>query len=303
MKKALSIDIGGTKICYAIIDENGEYLTAPQKVSTPKSAEEIFSLLSSLASEYDEQIDAVAMATAGAVNRDNTRVVSSTPNLPSGYNALDFSKISSKKVFVENDANAAAWAEYKLGAAKGCDYSIVVTLGTGIGSGVINNGALIRGKSGAAVECGSMKIFADKRQKCTCGRYDCWEAYASGTGLRRCVQSMALSEPEFSTSMFKDKNIEDLTTYDVIDGVRADDAFCKKVFAQWLEYLYVGVVNLVDIFDPQCIVLSGGMGEFIDVEQLENRVNAEIVVQPVKIRLAKMKNNAGMIGAALLALK
>ena len=303
MKKALSIDIGGTKICYAIIDENGDYCCEPEKVATPKVAQEIFSLLSSLAQKYDSQIDAIGLATAGAVNSDNTRVVSSTPNLPSGYNSLDFSKISSKKVFVENDANAAAWAEYKLGAAKGCDYNITVTLGTGIGTGIINEGKLLRGKSGAGGESGSMKIFADKRQKCTCGRFDCWESYASGTGLRNCIYNMTLSEPEFSDSIFKDKLPSELTTYDVIEGVRKDDSFCKKVFAQWVEYLFVGIVNLVNIFDPQCVVISGGMGEFIDVNELENRVNSEIVVQPVKIRLAEMKNNAGMIGAALLALQ
>lgn len=303
MKKALSIDIGGTKICYAIINENGEYEAEPQKTATPKTAGEIFSLLKSIAQQHDTNIDAVALATAGAVNSDNTRVVSSTPNLPDGYNALDFSELSMKKVFVENDANAAAWAEYKLGAAKGCDYSVVVTLGTGIGGGVINEGKLIRGKSGAAIEIGSMKIFADKRQKCTCGRYDCWESYASGTGLKNCVRKMALSEPEFETSFLKNKNSQELTTYDVIEGVKQGDAFCQKVFEQWEEYLYVGLVGLANVFDPRCIVISGGMGEFINIEKLEHKINSEIVVQPLNVRHAKMKNNAGMIGAALLALQ
>lgn len=303
MKKALSIDIGGTKLSYAIIDENGNFVSEIQKVSTPKTAQEIFNTLALLAKEFDTQIDAVAIATAGAVNRENTSVCSSTPNMPEGYNQLDFSKLSEKKVFVENDANAAAWAEYKLGAAKGCDFSLIITLGTGIGAGLINEGRLVRGKSGAALEAGSMKIFADKRRKCTCHRYDCWESYGSGTGLKNNAQEMALTEPSFKISFLKDKQPQDLTTYDIIQGLDLDDEFSKKVFAQWGEYIYVGLTSLTNIFDPECIVISGGMGEFINLKELENKINSELVVPPMKLKLAQMKNNAGMVGAALLALE
>lgn len=302
MKKALSIDVGGTKLSYALIDENGTFLSEVKKIPTPRDSKEIFKILSELAKEYNNQIDAVAMASAGAVNRENTRVCSSTPNLPDGYNCLDFSKLTDKKVFIENDANAAAWAEYKLGAAKGCDFSLVITLGTGIGAGLINEGKLVRGKSGAALEAGSMKIFADKRRKCTCQRYDCWESYASGTGLRNNAVAMAKTEPEFKSSFLKDKRIEELTTYDIIQGLDINDAFCGKVFAQWEEYIYVGLVSLVDIFDPECVVISGGMGEFIHLKELEEKINSELVVPKTKLKLAQMKNNAGMVGAALLAL-
>lgn len=302
MKKALGIDIGGTKLVYAVIGENGEFLSEIKKVSTPRTAEAIFNQLQELAKEHENNVDAIAIATAGAVNRENTRVCSSTPNMPQGYNSLDFSLLSEKKVFVENDANAAAWAEYKLGAAKGCDFSLIITLGTGIGAGMINEGKLVRGKSGAALEAGSMKIFADKRRKCTCHRYDCWESYASGTGLRRNAQEAALTLPEFKSSFLNTKLPEELTTYDIIEGIQKGDKFCKMVFEQWNDYIYTGLVSLVDIFDPECVVISGGMGEFLDITALEQRINDELVVPPMKLRLAKMKNNAGMVGAALLAL-
>lgn len=302
MKKALSIDIGGTKISYALINENGEFLTEIKKIPTPKTAQEIFTILCDLSKLNYDQIDAMAIATAGAVNRENTRVCSSTPNLPQGYSSIDFSRITDKKVFVENDANAAAWAEYKLGAAKGCDFTLVITLGTGVGAGLINEGKLVRGKSGAALEAGSMKIFADKRRKCTCNRYDCWESYASGTGLKNNAQEMALTQPSFEKSYLKDKNPQELTTYDIISGLEMDDEFCTKVFAQWEEYIYVGLTSLVNIFDPQCVVISGGMGEFIHLEEMEKKINAELVVPAIKLKLAKMKNNSGMAGAALLAL-
>ena len=302
MKKALGVDIGGTKIIYAIIGENGEFLNEAKKIPTPRSAEAIFETLKSVTEEFENEIDAIAISTAGAVNRENTRVCSSTPNLPDGYNQLDFSLLSDKKVFIENDANAAAWAEYKIGAAKGCDFSLIITLGTGIGAGVINEGKLVKGKSGAALEAGSMKIFADKRRKCTCHRYDCWESYGSGTGLRTTAREMAKSDEDFKTSFLSNKNPDEITTYDIIEGVENSDTFSKKVFELWQDHIYAGLVSLVDIFDPECVVISGGMGEFIDIPALETKVNSELVVPPMKLRLAKMKNNAGMIGAALLAL-
>lgn len=303
MKKALSIDIGGTKLSYAIINESGEFVSEIKKVPTPKTAQEIFDILSRLAKEHNDEIDAIAIATAGAVNRENTRVCSSTPNLPEGYSSLDFVKLFDKKVFVENDANAAAWAEYKLGAAKGCDFSLIITLGTGIGAGLINEGKLLRGKSGAALEVGSMKIFADKRRKCTCNRYDCWESYGSGTGLKNNAVEMAKTEPEFKTSFLKDKKPDELTTYDIIEGLDINDEFSKKVFAQWEEYIYAGLVGLCNIFDPQCVVISGGMGEFLHLEKLEEKINNELVVPHMKLKLAQMKNNSGMAGVALLALQ
>ena len=236
------------------------------------------------------------------MNIENTMVLSSTPNLPTGYNSIDFSKLSDKKVFVENDANCAVWAEYKSGAAKGFHTVLIVTIGTGIGGGVVSDGKLFRGSTGNALEVGSLKIFADKRQKCTCGRYDCWESYASGTGLKNCAKNGAREYPEFQTSIYKDKKPEEITTYDITDGVEKGDAFCIKVFEQWQYYMFVGLVGLTDIFNPDCIVVSGGMCEFVDIKKLEERINAESVVTPVKVKLAQTKNNAGMIGAGLLAL-
>ena len=303
MKKALGIDIGGTKISYCIVNENGEIISEIKKKKTPDTAEDIFKLLKEIAQENNAEINGIGIATAGAVNIDNTRVMSSTPNLPDGYKNIDFSLLSDKKVFVENDANAAVWAEYKCGAAKNTDYTLIITLGTGIGAGLVADNKLYRGKSGAALEAGSMKIFADKRQKCTCGRYDCWESYASGTGLKNCARSMAKSSIYFKTSFLSHKNPDDLTSYDVIEGVKKNDEFSKKVFEQWEEYIYVGLVSLTDIFDPACIVISGGMGEFVNIKKLEEKVNEELVVPSTKIKLAEMKNNAGMVGAALLAIK
>lgn len=303
MKKALGIDIGGTKICYGVVDENGNLVSEVKKRFTPKSAQEIYDTLKIIIDESYNEIDVVGLSSAGAVNMKNTRVVSSTPNLPKGYNKIDFSTLSDKKVFVENDANCAVVAEYRAGAGKGFNTVLMITLGTGIGGGVVSDGRLFRGSKGNALEVGSMKIFADKRQKCTCGRYDCWESYASGTGLKNCALTGAKEYEEFKTSILKNKTPAEITTYDITEGVQKSDAFCIRVFNQWVEYIFVGLVSLTDIFNPDCIVISGGMCNYIDTASLEERINKESVVTDVRVKIAQTENRAGMIGAALLALE
>ena len=303
MKKALGIDIGGTKICYGVVDENGNIISEVKKKPTPKSSQEIFDTLKSIIDENYNEINVVGLSSAGAVNMENTRVVSSTPNLPNGYNEIDFSKLSDKKVFVENDANCAVVAEYRAGAGKGFNTVLMITLGTGIGGGVVSDGKLFRGAKGNALEVGSMKIFADKRQKCTCGRYDCWESYASGTGLKNCAIAGIKDYKEFKTSLLKDKTADEITTYEIMDGVQKNDAFCVRVFNQWVDYIFIGLVSLTDIFNPDCIVISGGMCNYIDTKSLQERINKESVVTDVEVKIAQTENHAGMIGAALLALE
>lgn len=300
MKKILGIDVGGTKIVYAMINENGNFLTTPEKTSTPKNIEELISLFKNIITKHENDIDITAFATAGAVNIENTRVDSSTPNLPTGYNSIDFSTLSKKPVFVENDANAAAWAEFKVGAAIGEKNTITITLGTGVGGGFIVDGKLLRGKSGRAGEVGSMKIQGRGRV-CTCNRKDCFESYSSGTGLKKTAEELALTSKYFKESIYKDKTPKNITTYDIINGLKNNDEYSKAVFETWKNDLVVGLINITNIFDPESIIISGGMGEFINTKEMENKINSEIVVSPVKIKLAKAGNYSGMIGAALLA--
>ena len=300
MKKVLAIDVGGTKLIYAIINEKGEFLSEVKKTSTPKNIEELKNTFKKIISENEKEIDFTAFATAGAVNIENTKVESSTPNMPLGYNSLNFTELSSKPVFVENDANAAAWAEYKTGAAIGEENNITITLGTGIGGGFIVNGKLLRGKSGRAGEVGSMKIQGRGRI-CTCKRKDCFESYASGSGLKKTAEEIAQNDSIFLTSIYKTKAPNEITTYDIIAGLKENDEYSEKVFNTWKQDLIIGLINITNIFDPESIILSGGMGEFINTKEIEEAINSEIVVSPVKIKLAKAGNYSGMIGVALLA--
>lgn len=300
MTKVLAIDVGGTKLVHAIINEKGEFLSEVKKTSTPKNIEELKQVFKNIIADNENIVDMTAFATAGAVNIENTGVDSSTPNLPDGYNRIDFSKLSKKPVYVENDANAAAWAEYKVGAAQGEDNNITITLGTGVGGGFIINGKLLRGKSGRGGEVGSMKINGRGRI-CTCHRKDCFESYASGTGLKYTAEEIAQNDPIFSNSIYKNKSPKEVTTYDIIAGLKENDKYSKKVFEIWKSDLVIGLINITNIFDPESIIISGGMGEFINTEEIENAINSEIVVSSVKVKLAKAGNYAGMIGAALLA--
>ena len=286
--KALAIDVGGTKIYNAVINEKGEILSDVVKHSTPRDLDEIKNILKDIIKKHEKEVDVIAFSTAGAVNNENTKVIGSTGNLVKGYSSIEFKNLSDKKVFVENDANAAAWAEHVLGASKGCANSIMLTLGTGVGGGIILNNKLFKGKSGSAGEM-HFKMYPDKRRKCTCGSYDCFEAYASGSGLKKTAEEMS--------------HDENITTYDVIDGLKSGDEKMTAIFNKWQNDILTGIIGLGNLFDPDCFVFSGSMAEFIDTEYLEKSANAEIITQPTKVLKATTGNYAGMIGAALLALE
>ena len=288
MHKALAFDIGGTKIYSTIVDEGGKLLDEPVKFSTPKDIDGIKKILISQIKKYEDEVDVVAIATAGAVNNENTAVIGSTGNLVEGYYTINFQNLSKKPVFIENDANSAAWAEYKIGASKGSKVSVMLTLGTGVGGGIIINDKILKGKSGAAGEM-HFKMYPDHRRKCSCGSWDCYEAYASGTALKITAGEM-----------LNDKNV---TTYDVIEGVNNGNKNMLAVFDRWQNDITTGIMGLANIFDPDCIVLSGSMAQFVDSKKIEDAVNADIVTTPTSIRIATAGNFSGMIGVSLLAME
>lgn len=288
MKTALVIDIGGTKIYNAIIDENGKIISEVEKHSTPKTFAQIKSTLEEIVKKHEDKVDVVGIATCGAVNNENTGILGSTGNISSEYPKMNFQALSKKKVFVENDANSAAWAEHIIGASKGMPYSIMLTFGTGVGGGIIVNNKLYKGKNGTAGEM-HFKMYPDKRRKCTCGSWDCYEIYTSGTGLKITAEEMS-GNP-------------DITTYDVVGGAQKGDKKMQEILNRWQEDVLAGLIGLGNLFDPDVIVLSGSMGEFLDTEYLEKEVNKEIVTTPLKVRKAMAGNYSGMIGAGLLALE
>lgn len=286
MKKALALDVGGTKIYNAIINENGEIISEIEKHATPKTFDEIKKTFIEIIKKYEKDVDVIAFSTCGAVNNQNSGILGSTGNIAKGYPQMPFLELSSKPVFVENDANCAAWAEHEIGASVNCPTSVMITLGTGVGGGIIIDNKLLKGQNGAAGEM-HFKMYSDKRRKCTCGSWDCFEIYASGTGLKITAQEM-----------LKDPNV---TTYDVMDGVKNNNQKMLDVYHRWEEDITNGIIGLANLFDPDCIVLSGSLAEFVETEKIEKIVNQEICTTPTRVVNATAGNYSGMIGAALLA--
>lgn len=286
MKKALALDVGGTKIYNAIVNENGEIISEIEKHATPKTFDEIKKTFIEIIKKHENDVDVIAFSTCGAVNNQNSKILGSTGNIAKGYPQMPFLELSTKPVFVENDANCAAWAEHEIGASVNCPTSVMITLGTGVGGGIIIDNKLLKGQNGAAGEM-HFKMYSDKRRKCTCGSWDCFEIYASGTGLKITAQEM-----------LNDLNV---TTYDVMDGVKNKNQKMLDVYHRWEEDITSGIIGLANIFDPDCVVLSGSLAQFVETEKIEKIVNQEICTTPTRVVKATAGNYSGMIGAALLA--
>lgn len=286
MKKALALDVGGTKIYNAIVNEKGEIISEIEKHATPKTFDEIKKTFIEIIKKHENDVDVIAFSTCGAVNNQNSKILGSTGNIAKGYPQMPFLELSTKPVFVENDANCAAWAEHEIGASVNCPTSVMITLGTGVGGGIIIDNKLLKGQNGAAGEM-HFKMYSDKRRKCTCGSWDCFEIYASGTGLKITAQEM-----------LKDLNV---TTYDVMDGVKNKNQKMLDVYHRWEEDITNGIIGLANIFDPDCVVLSGSLAQFVETDKIEKIVNQEICTTPTRVVKATAGNYSGMIGAALLA--
>lgn len=286
MKKALALDVGGTKIYNAIINENGKIISEIEKHATPKTFDEIKKTFIEIIKKHENDVDVIAFSTCGAVNNQNSKILGSTGNIAKGYPQMPFLELSTKPVFVENDANCAAWAEHEIGASVNCPTSVMITLGTGVGGGIIIDNKLLKGQNGAAGEM-HFKMYSDKRRKCTCGSWDCFEIYASGTGLKITAQEM-----------LKDQNV---TTYDVMNGVKNKNQEMLDVYHRWEEDITNGIIGLANIFDPDCVVLSGSLAQFVETDKVEKIVNQEICTTPTRVVKATAGNYSGMIGAALLA--
>ena len=288
INKVLAFDIGGTKIAYATVDRNGKILNEVIRHPTPAAPGAAAKLLKTIIAQFENQIDAVAVSTAGTVDRTNSRITGSVGNMPEGYMDTDFKALSAKPVVVENDANSAVWAEHVLGNAKGHDNVILLTLGTGVGVGIIADGRLLVGKSGAAGEV-HFPVRYDNNRLCGCGRYDWLEIYMSGKALS--LEAKAA---------YKDDNA---TSHTVIEGLKQNALPAVTAFHNWQEMVKNGIVIFADIFDPEVILLGGSMAHFIDYKRLNDEANRMIVTTPFELKEASFENDAGLIGAALLCVQ
>jgi len=314
MKYYLGIDVGGTFVKGALVNENGDILTngkipTDSKVGGEKIIYDIADFCKSLVSSYGIELSAVqgiGMGVPGIADGENGVIVY-VPKLKwhDFRGAELLTKLTGLPVRLSNDANAAALGETKFGAGRQYRNTVMITLGTGVGGGVIIDGKLFEGNCGAGAELGHTVIVAGG-EKCSCQRRGCLEAYASATALirdtRRAMQNNPTSKLWSVGSLEK---VDGKLAFDYYDT----DADAKRVVDNYIEKLAMGITNFANIFRPEAIILGGGVcaqGKNL-TEPIEKIVNEELfasdVAPRVPIIVAELGNNAGSLGAAALVME
>lgn len=307
----VGIDLGGTNIAAAVVDEYGViYGRAKRKTLSPRPYNEIFDDMAACAKEAAENsgisfddIKTVGIGCPGSIDKE-TGVIEFSNNLEFyDVPVVDYmEKALGKKIYVENDANAAAWGEFLAGSGKDCRSMVMVTLGTGVGSGIIIDGKIFTGAYGQGAEMGHMTIVKGG-EKCTCGKRGCFEVYASATALIRMTKDAMKKNPDsdmWKLCKGKLSNVSGITAF------KAKDKVAKTVVKEYLGYLTEGIVNIVNIFEPNLICIGGGISHegrkiLTPVEKgIKKYAYDRFGKKQTKVDLATLGNDAGIIGAALL---
>jgi glucokinase len=311
MSLTIGVDVGGTKVAAGVVDVHGKIIEKLKR-STPAArpddtADVIGEAVLELLDRYD--VTAVGIGAAGFVDETRSTVLFA-PNLAWRDEPVKkrVEERIGRKVIVENDANAAAWAEARMGAARGQQDVMLITVGTGIGAGVVLDGRLYRGRWGSAGEPGHYRVVPDGRL-CGCGNRGCWEQYASGNALVAEARELARRSPSAAVRLLQLGG----GTPDGIDGpavthaAREGDAgalSCFEIVGSWLGH---GLADLTAILDPGCFVIGGGVSEAGEMllgparATYENSVTGRTYRQLADIRQAELGPDAGLIGAADLA--
>lgn len=303
LKFCLAFDVGGTFIKYAIVDNSGkihlkdkvETPGFPAKETIPRTMGNIFD---NLRNKFD--ISCFGISTAGQINVDKGFVEYATDNLP-GYSGTDFVETIGKKfnlpVFVDNDVNSAAAGEMWVGSAKETKNFLCVTLGTGVGGAIVINGEIHRGANFSAGEIGHF-IIVPEGDKCTCGKYGCYERYASTSALIRMYK-----EELINSGLQVNDNY---TGEYIVDLYYKGDKISKKVYEKFLDYISYGIANLTYILDPGTIIIGGGISAqgkpfFDEINSRFKKYVNETYCKNTVIKQASLLNDAGVIGAAFNA--
>lgn len=312
-KYTIGIDLGGTTMTAGLVNENYEIVgKITWATRLPRPAEDLEKALADLCRAVAKEnnvafsdVKYVGIGTPGSVNF-KTGFVGYNTNF--GYYdwnlGPDMEKLLECKVYVENDANAAAFGEYIAGGAKGYQDAVVITLGTGIGSGIILGGKIIRGFNFAAGEMGHTVIVKGGR-KCNCGRCGCWERYASARALTEDTKA-AMSEHS-DTLMWKlVPDLDHVNAKTSFDAMAQGDALATQVVHNWMEYVACGLANVVNTFEPEVICVGGGVSNQGEVLLGPVRTYVEKETHDItggrvpEIRACELRNDAGVIGAAAL---
>ena len=309
MKYYIGIDLGGTNIVAGVVDENYQILTkASVKTNLPRPEQEIAADMAAVARQAAEeaglsldQIEWVGVGTPGIAN-SATGIIEYSNNLGFCNTPMVqyLEEALGRPAFIENDANAAAYGEYVAGAAKGAKHAVCITLGTGVGGGIIIDGKIYCGSNFGGAEIGHTVIDVNGPM-CSCGRKGCFEVFSSATGLIRMTKEALAAHPE---SAMKDE--ERITGRTAFNYMRAGDETAKQVVDDYIRYLAAGITNTINIFQPDVLCIGGGVCNEGDplLLPMKDIVKKEVYTRNspknTEIVIAKLGNDAGIIGAAFL---
>ncbi|MEV4436842.1 ROK family glucokinase [Streptomyces sp. NPDC049555] len=310
MGLTIGVDIGGTKIAAGVVDEEGTIL-ATCKVPTPETPEGVIDAIADAVRTVSEgfEVEAVGIGAAGYVD-DKRATVLFAPNINWRHEALK-DKVEQRvglPVVVENDANAAAWGEYRFGAGQGHDDVICITLGTGLGGGIIIGNKLRRGRFGVAAEFGHIRVVPDGLL-CGCGSQGCWEQYASGRALVRYARQRAQATPENATVLLSlgDGTAEGIQGKHISDAARQGDPVAIDSFRELARWAGAGLADLASLFDPSAFIVGGGVSDEGDLvlDPIRKSFKRWLVGSQwrphAQVLAAQLGGKAGLVGAADLA--
>jgi glucokinase len=307
---ALGIDIGGTKVAGGVVAPDGT-ITDTARRATPGTSvrateDAIAAVVEELAQRHGGPLVGVGVGAAGWFDRTGDTVLFS-PHLAWRNQPLrqDLGRRLQRPLWVGNDADAAAWAEYRYGAARGSDLAVMITLGTGIGGGMVIDGRLQRGAHGVAGEWGHMRVVPDGRL-CACGNRGCWEQYASGNALGLTAREVATSSPAAAALLLErvGGRAERLTGEDVATAAKAGDPLALELLAEVGTWLGQGIADMAAILDPDVVVIGGGvsvLGEMVlgpARERLERALPGRGFRPGPTVVAAQLGAQAGLVGAA-----
>jgi glucokinase len=309
---SIGIDVGGTKVLGGAVDKNG-VIQKKVRRDTPKSGGEalnqvIAEVIEELLHEFPSNF--IGISAAGLVSSDR-RTMLGAPNI-ANWDGVDIAgaidKLIGIKVIVENDANAAAWAEAYHGAGRGEKNVLILTVGTGLGGAVVINGELYRGSHGTAAEFGHVRVVPDGHL-CGCGVNGCFEQYSSGTSLMRRAKAAIEKDPHAARSLLAlgDGTVTELTGAHITKAAISGDALAIKILGETGDWLGMGIATLAMVFDPALVIIGGGVVEAGELLLGPARIAMERVMPfagkhpSPRIVAAKLENDAGLIGVADLA--
>ncbi len=310
----IGIDLGGTNIKVGLVDENCNIVAkASAKTNLPRPADEICaSIVETVWKVLGEakvtigEVNSIGIGTPGVANRDSGVVLYSC-NLD--FKNTDLRSLIKKRldkpIFVENDANAAAFGEVLAGAGKGCKNVVVVTLGTGVGGGIIIDGKIYTGFNYCGAELGHTVIEFNGRP-CSCGRKGCFEAYSSATALINMTKETMEAHKDSKMWEIAGGSLDNVDGKTAFDGMRADDPAAKELIGKYIDYLGCGLTNIVNTFQPEMLLIGGGICREAEnlTKPLYEYINRESYCvdtdKVTKLDVCKLGNDAGIIGAAFL---